>query len=74
MSVPSGYFDTLEIPVVEDRNFTDGDGADALPVVIINQAFARRLFHNLDPVGQSIVRFDKNLLIVGVMVGGCSPK
>jgi hypothetical protein len=53
--------------VVEGRNFTDGDGADALPVVIINQAFARRLFHNLDPVGQYIVRFDTNLLIAGVV-------
>lgn len=53
--------------MVEGRNFSDGDGADALPVVIINQEFARRLFHNLDPVGQYILRFDTNLLIVGVV-------
>jgi len=33
--VTPGYFDTLEIPVVEGRAFTDGDGADTLPVVIV---------------------------------------
>jgi predicted permease len=65
--VTPGYFDTLEIPVVEGRAFTDDDGPDALPVVIINQTFARRFFPGLDPVGRYLVRGNKNLLIVGIV-------
>jgi predicted permease len=38
------YFDTLQTPLVEGRDFTDRDDADAPPVVIINQEFARRFY------------------------------
>jgi predicted permease len=65
--VTPGYFDTLEIPVVEGRAFTDGDNAGSLPVVIINQTFARRFFQGLDPVGRYIIGDNKNLLIVGIV-------
>jgi macrolide transport system ATP-binding/permease protein len=66
--VTPGYFDTLQIPLIQGRTFTDGDGADAQPVVIINQAFARRFFQGLDPVGRYILRDNnKNLLIVGIV-------
>jgi putative ABC transport system permease protein len=36
------YFGTLRIPVVRGRAFTDGDTMGAEPVVIVNQAMARR--------------------------------
>jgi predicted permease len=65
--VTPGYFDTLEILMVEGRAFSDSDGPDALSVVIINQTFARKFFHGLDPVGQYIARQKKRLLIVGVV-------
>ena len=61
------YFDTLEIPVIKGRAFTEADGPDTLPVVIINQTFARKFFHGLDPVGRYLTRQNKNLLIVGVV-------
>jgi predicted permease len=61
------YFDTLQIPLIEGRAFTEADGADVLPVVIINQTFARRFFQGVDPVGRYIVRSNKNLLIVGIV-------
>jgi predicted permease len=38
------YFDTLRIPLVQGRDFTDRDDADAPAVVIVNQEFARRLY------------------------------
>jgi predicted permease len=38
------YFDTLRTPLVMGRDFTDRDEADAPPVVIINQEFARRFY------------------------------
>lgn len=65
--VTPGYFDTLQIPVVEGRAFTDGDNTSSMPVVIINQTFARRFFPGLDPVGRYIARENKNLLVVGIV-------
>src|SRR5262249_16689732 len=38
------YFDTLRTPLVQGRDFTDRDDADAPPVVIVNQEFARRFY------------------------------
>ncbi|MGB8131012.1 MAG: ADOP family duplicated permease [Candidatus Angelobacter sp.] len=65
--VTPGYFDTLQIPLIEGRAFSDDDNAGSLPVVIINQTFARKFFHGLDPVGRYILRDNnKNLLIVGI--------
>jgi putative ABC transport system permease protein len=37
-----GYFAAFDIPLVQGRAFTDGDDAAAAPVVIINEALARR--------------------------------
>lgn len=65
--VTPGYFDTLEIPLIRGRAFTDGDDINALPVVIINQTFARKYFHGLDPIGRYLTRDDTKLLIVGVV-------
>jgi predicted permease len=38
------YFDTLRTRLVLGRDFTDRDDADAPPVVIVNQEFARRFY------------------------------
>ncbi|HYE16707.1 MAG TPA: ABC transporter permease [Pyrinomonadaceae bacterium] len=38
------YFETLRTPLVAGRDFTDRDNADAPPVVIVNQEFARRFY------------------------------
>jgi predicted permease len=62
--VTPSYFDTLQIPVLEGRTFTDGDGPDAQHVVAINQTFARKFFHAANPVGRYL---NKNLLIVGIV-------
>jgi macrolide transport system ATP-binding/permease protein len=65
--VTPDYFDTLEMPVTKGRAFTESDGPDALSVVIINQTFARKFFHGVDPVGRYLTRKNKNYLIVGVV-------
>jgi ABC-type antimicrobial peptide transport system permease subunit len=64
--VTPGYFDTLQIPVLAGRTFTDSDAPDAQPVVVINQAFARKFFQGTNPVGRSLL-FPKSKLIVGVV-------
>jgi hypothetical protein len=38
----SGYFETMRIPLLAGRTFQDRDGTDSLPVIVINQAFARK--------------------------------
>jgi predicted permease len=58
------YFETLQIPVLAGRTFTDADSADAPPVVIVNQTFARKFFHQETPVGRYL---NKNMLIIGVV-------
>lgn len=62
--VTPGYFDTLRIPVLAGRPFTDADGPRAQPVVIVNHAFARKFFHKANPLGRYL---DKKLLIVGMV-------
>jgi putative ABC transport system permease protein len=42
MSVSPGYFRTVGTPLIEGREFTDGDRGGPL-VVIINEALARGL-------------------------------
>jgi len=62
--VSPGYFNTLQIPVLAGRAFTDADGPEAQHVVIVNQSFARLFFHGSEAVGRYI---NKNTLVVGVV-------
>jgi len=65
--VTPGFFDTLQIPVLAGRAFTDSDAPDAQPVVIINQAFARKFFPGANAVGRYLNEGNKIKLIVGVV-------
>ena len=60
--VTPGYFDTLQMPLVSGRFFTDADGPEAQHVAVVNQAFARKFYSGANPVGRYI---NKNILIVG---------
>jgi macrolide transport system ATP-binding/permease protein len=62
--ITPGYFETLEVPVLLGRSFTEGDGPDTQHVAIVNQTFVRKLFHGANPVGRHV---DKNTMIVGVV-------
>jgi predicted permease len=42
--VDSGFFDTLHIPVLSGRVFTDSDRAGAQPVAVVNETFARHFW------------------------------
>ncbi len=51
----SGYFRTIGLPLLQGRDFTDGDGREgAPPVVIINRAFAERYWPDEEEVGKWI--------------------
>jgi putative ABC transport system permease protein len=54
MSVGSGYFRTMGIPLLEGREFTDNDAENAPKVVIVNEELVRRYFRGENPVGKRI--------------------
>ena len=53
------YFKTMKTAVIAGRDFTPDDRANGPPVVIINEALARKHFGAEDPIGKRIV-FDRN--------------
>jgi predicted permease len=50
-----GYFEVLGIPVLRGRSFTADDGPGAAPVVIINEALAKRHWPDADPLASQMV-------------------
>ena len=62
--VTPDYFAALQIPLLEGRAFTDADTAQTQHVAVVNQSFARKLFHGADAVGRHV---DKDVLVVGVV-------
>lgn len=62
--VTPDYFATLQIPVLAGRAFTDADGLGTQRVTIVNHTFARKFFHNENPVGRHIF---VDMLIVGMV-------
>jgi predicted permease len=50
----SGYFQALRIPLLRGRLFTDHDDANAPPVIIVSERFARKIFPGEDPIGRRI--------------------
>jgi predicted permease len=54
--VSPGYFETLGAALLEGRFFRETDTPDNLPVAVINQALAERLFPGENPVGKRFKR------------------
>ena len=49
------YFKTMKIPVLKGRDFTRADTKDSPPVIMINEAFARKHFAGRNPIGQQVL-------------------
>ncbi len=69
--VAPGYFETMGIPVIVGRAFNDGDDDSAVPVMIVNTAFASDMFGgNAQALGQRVRSWrDENVYreVVGVV-------
>jgi putative ABC transport system permease protein len=63
------YFQTMKIPTVRGRTFTDQDRPNTQPVAIVNEALVRAVFPNEDPIGRYIVQGPemRRLQIIGVV-------
>jgi putative ABC transport system permease protein len=64
------YFQTMRIPIVAGRAFTDRDSSESTPVIIISQLMAQQMFPSGEPLGRRIRSWrDENRYreIVGVV-------
>jgi hypothetical protein len=65
--VDAGYFHALSVPLVRGRLFEPGDEG----VTVVNEAFARRLWGEEDPIGKRVLNnfdpFQVPLEVVGVV-------
>ena len=53
-AVSPGFLATLQVPLLQGREFASSDTADAPQVVIVNDAFAERFFGAENPIGRHI--------------------
>jgi predicted permease len=52
--VSPGFFDVMDIPIVAGRSFTADDRFGGEPVVIVNEAWARKFIAGLDPLRERV--------------------
>ncbi len=69
-SISAGYFETMGIPVVEGRSIDASDGTNARPVVVVNEAFARRFWGDASAIGRQIRVDGHEMTVVGVAGNG----
>jgi putative ABC transport system permease protein len=67
--VSPDYFNTLRIPMLRGRDFSDADGPAAPSVAVISRSFAARFWPDEDPLGRRIQRGAANRLftVIGVV-------
>jgi predicted permease len=65
--VTPGYLGAMGMRLREGRDFTWQDGANTQPVVIINQAAARRHWPDQDPVGRLALINGRDARVIGII-------
>jgi predicted permease len=51
-TVGVGYFETMDIPLVQGRGFESSDREGGTPVAVVNESFARRFWPGEEPIGR----------------------
>jgi len=66
--VTADYFNVMKMTIRQGRGFAENDDSGGSPVIIVNEAFARQVFSDEDPIGQTLtVEGKKAYQIVGVV-------
>ena len=68
--VAPNFFETMEIPLLRGRQFTERDNVPPASVAIINEAAARKFFPDEDPIGRRVghsLETSGEIEIVGVV-------
>lgn len=50
--VSTNYLDSIGVPIVRGRSFSEQDTATSPQVVVVNQTFVKRFFPDQDPIGK----------------------
>jgi predicted permease len=66
VSVGPNYLRTLQIPLVEGRDFTWGDKENTQSVVVVSQALAERYWPHQEAIGKKIQVYGRWFTVVGV--------
>ena len=53
-SISPGYFDTMRIPLLRGRTFTDADIRTSQQVMVVSQSTAQKFFGDADPIGKAL--------------------
>jgi putative ABC transport system permease protein len=48
------YFETMQIPLLAGRSFSDFDATTSQPVAIVSESLAQKYWHGQDPIGKRI--------------------
>ncbi|MGH9379290.1 MAG: ABC transporter permease [Thermoanaerobaculia bacterium] len=68
VGITPGYFEAMGTPLVRGRRFMESDRDSTLPVAIVDERLAARLWPNDDPVGKGLYRGESGpYTVVGVV-------
>lgn len=68
--VGPAYFETLGVPIVQGRGFTEQDVEDSRSVAVVNEAAARRYWAGQNPVGGAVRQGGERSEIIGIARDG----
>ncbi|HTA23618.1 MAG TPA: ABC transporter permease [Terriglobales bacterium] len=63
------FFETLGIPLLRGRSFTDREAREVSHTVVISQSMARKLWPNEDPVGKRVTIHMKDVDVPSQVIG-----
>jgi putative ABC transport system permease protein len=66
-TVSPGYLEVLRVPLLRGRHLTDQDRENTEPVVVVNQAAARKYWPGEEALGRRVKINDKERTVVGVV-------
>jgi putative ABC transport system permease protein len=73
VTVSTGYFETVRATLLAGRYFSDHDHAQAEPVIVVNETFARRVFPGEDALGKRVVSTAQQIGPLGRNLSGRVP-
>jgi predicted permease len=62
-AVTPGWFATYGTPILAGRDVNESDRKNSPPVILVNQAFAKRFFNGANPIGHTVI----------IGIGGSNP-